>query len=228
MDNDFAQSLNENQTTNNQTNNENVSPGLQGRIDELTASWRETQRQVAAKDEQIAALMQQMLQQRQQTPALQAEEPVDIDPEDQKKFDYLFRRVTSPLQQKIEELEKQLSRASGVIAGSEVQRLTGDAAVAAEAQKLLNAWANHPVYRNATAEDAVNIAYGKLHREGKLAAGPKGPSINDVALDTPAGGRAAPVSRSSKTVDLNSWDVEDIAANLGSIEQKLADDGFEF
>lgn len=219
---DLAQSLTPEPNT--QTNQENVSPGLQARIDELTANWRETQRQLAVKDQQVAALMQQALQ-RPQAPQ-EAEPELDIDPEDQKKFDLLFRRFSKPFEQQISQLQQRLQQTQVLAVQGEVGKFTQDASVAAEAQKLLQAWSNHPVYRDATPEDAVNIAYGKLFREGKVKAPNAQPAINELALDVPAPGRAAPVSRSQKSVDLNSYDVEDIAANLGAIEQKLGD--YEF
>lgn len=192
-----------------QHNEPAVSPGLQARIDELTANFRETQRELQRRDEMIQQLV--MAQTQRQAPA-QEEPQYDIDEDDRKKFEYLFKSQTAPLLQQIEQLNRQVvtQRAQSL------REQAGDPEVANIASELLVKWQNHPVYRNATEEDALNIAWGMKARKQSQNQAQRNEYNN---LPAPiVGGRAAPVSPRSSS-NLNNLSVEELAGRLGSIEE---------
>lgn len=113
---------------------QSVSPGVQARIDELTARLRETERAAKEKDDQMMALLQTMAVQQPVIPAAQTPQ-IDIDPEEQRKLDAI-------LGPKFKALEQQLAGFNQFISQTQFQQAAASvpADVQAEANKLYAQW----------------------------------------------------------------------------------------
>ncbi len=142
--------------------------GIEARINELTAKFREAERalnersnQVAERDAQIATLLTTLAAGRQEPVQTQQ---VDIDPDEQRKFDALMSPRMLQMQRQLERLEQELS------ASQFRQVATGvEPEVAKRAQELMGAWKRNG-YSGWTPEDAVTYAQGELLRKQKSVA----------------------------------------------------------
>lgn len=86
-----------------------VSPGVQARIDELTAKWREAERQSIEANARIAAMQDQIAAYVTRVPQRQEEAPPpepNLDPESRKVLDYYL----TPLQRQYKAMQEQMQR----------------------------------------------------------------------------------------------------------------------
>lgn len=149
--------------------------GIQKRIDELTAQKHEQARQLQAYQQQLdqvtkqyndmmARIATQTLGQTQQP----VEEEDDLSPEDRKRLDRHVSKMLKPY-------EEQLARITGHLEAQERQKVEAETnarmaklnnpAVNAKVEELMRNWKNHPLYKNATRQDAYYIALGMMQDE---------------------------------------------------------------
>ncbi len=138
--------------------NSNPNPGVQARIDELTAKFRETERLVQDKDAQIAALIQAQLQlqapQQHQAPA---QPQVQIDPEEAAKLEAFM----SPRMKQLEAMVQRLE-AANVAQQFNQYKQTAPPEVLKRAQELQLAW-QRSGKQGWVPEDAFTYAYGEYN-----------------------------------------------------------------
>lgn len=146
-----------------------ASPGVQARIDELTAKLYEKDSQFNRIMEQNNELLAQLaLRQEAQFAAQQQPQAPDpalaLDPEDAKKLEHFFQQRMAPLQQQLEQTRRALEQYQ--VRDTETQaeaqlRQVNNPAVERRVNDLMRAWQNHPTYRGATKMDALKIAMGE-------------------------------------------------------------------
>ena len=154
-----------------------VPAGVQKRIDELTALKHEQGRKLEAYGQQLDQVTQKYndlmariatssLGQPQKPPE---EEEDDLSPEDRKRLDKYMGRMLKPF-------EEQISRLTGHLEAQQRQKVDEETnarlaklnnpAINAKVDELMRNWKTHPIYKNATRQDAYYIALGMLHDEG--------------------------------------------------------------
>lgn len=143
----------------------NPLPGVEARIGELTANWRQTQEALqhqARENEQLRAQLQAQLNQQQQQ--VQQAAIAQLDPAVKAAFDTMFAPMIQQLQTQNRQLQQQVGAR---FAGLEVQQAASgfDPSVAQRAQAIVNHYAQQgqvvdPAF-------AVDLALGQLAREGK-------------------------------------------------------------
>lgn len=141
-----------------ETPSNNVSNGVQARIDELTAKFRETERVVAEKDAQIAALIQaQLSTQSQYQPQPNLAPQVEIDPEEAKKYDAYLGPKLKAMEQLVQRLEQAQVQ-------NQFQQFQNQAPpeVVKRAQELQLAW-QRSGKTGWVAQDALTFAYGEYN-----------------------------------------------------------------
>lgn len=144
-----------------------VPAGVQKRLDELTAKFREKERQV----EQLMMQQNELLARQALATMPQAvpEEEDDLNPEDKKRLERYIAKTVKPLEEQLAKVNGFLQQQERASVDREVdQRLSklNNPALAAKVEELMRNWANHPVYRTATKKDAYYIALGMLQDEG--------------------------------------------------------------
>lgn len=137
----------------------NMSDGVQARFNEMTARFRDLERVVAQKDELIHDLASKLTSRHEGAPDPTEAIISEIDEDDRKRFDALFKRYTAPYEQRNKMLEEQLQAMRQQTMLASVQ----DAQERELAQKYISAWQKQGVLGTvATEEDAILMARGKL------------------------------------------------------------------
>lgn len=202
-------------------NNEgqNVSPGVQARIDELTARLRETERQAKEKDDQLMAALQAMAVAQPVYQAPQAP-PVEIDPEEKRRLDAILGPQLAALEAQNKRVEAMLSQfqfqQAAQSAPSEVQ---------AEAQKLLGAWKSQGK-TGWVPEDALLVAEAIVARKkGQSASGAtqQRQEFNQqqqAISQQPVGGAPAPSIRRGVPADI---DKRPLAEQIAILSKEIGD-----
>jgi hypothetical protein len=150
-----------------------VPDGVQKRIDELVAQRYERDRRIEEQNRRIDELIRQqneLLARLAMQATASAQRPVeeedDLAPEDRAKLERYLSKAVKPLEEQIarltQHIEHQQRQAIEREVDQKLERL-GNPAVAAKVDELMRAWANHPLYKNATKQDAYYIALGMLH-----------------------------------------------------------------
>ncbi len=150
--------------------------GFQKRIDELVAKHHDSERSInqlmSQNSELLAALARNQAAQA-QAPQEQAPSiPEGLDPSIAQYFEHSVKKMQEPLLRHIQQLEGRVSQGQvqsqlGSVS-VKLQKLN-QPAVSARVEQLLKGWVNHPVFREATADDAYKIALGE-YAEGQLTA----------------------------------------------------------
>jgi hypothetical protein len=195
--------------------------GIQKRIDELTAKYRQAEDALRQRDAQNQELMMALMTQR-AAPAA-AEPPPEFDPEEKRKLDY----VTAPLMQRMEQMQKQFERQMGAVQLQQTTQRVGDPEVAREAQALYQKWQGNPDVKGFNAEDAVIYAAGKKALAAQLAANANAAlqNFNNGAPPPMFNGRQPPSAPVEAAVpaDIDTWDNDKQAAYW---EKQLAGKAF--
>lgn len=141
----------------------NPNPGVQARIDELTAKYRQTESALADKDAQIAALIQAQLQMQQVPQPQQVQAPqVQIDPERQAELDAYM----TPRMKQLEAMVQRLESAQ-VAQQFHQYKQVAPPEVLKRAQELQLTW-QRSGKQGWVPEDAFTYAYGEYNlRQGQ-------------------------------------------------------------
>lgn len=139
----------------------NEPSGFQTRINELTAKYRETERALQMRDQQITDLMSVMAQQVVHQPQVQAQAQPEIDPEERTKMEAVFSPYLKRLESMLSQVQQGLTTTQ-----VEAKRQGLPPEVAQRVEQLTANWQRKGILNNvATLDDAVNIAYGEYARK---------------------------------------------------------------
>lgn len=129
--------------------------GIEKRMGELTARWKSAAEESAAKDAQIAQLVQALASREERV--AQPEVQMDIDPDDRRKMESVISPAMKRLEQQYAQLERRLQTQQVQHVVSKVK----DPRVAQRALQLEAQWAQRGL-PGWTAEDAVRYAAGEI------------------------------------------------------------------
>lgn len=138
--------------------------GIQKRIDEVVGNFHRSERR-GDELQTLVAQQQATIAQLQGQAAAPQEVAPEIDPEDQKRMDYIINKATAPLREQIAKLSQGLVQNRNSNAMSQVAeqlKKINNPAVTAKTQELLNMWERDGRLANGTylPTDAVRWAIG--------------------------------------------------------------------
>lgn len=140
--------------------------GFEKRINELTARFRGAEEVIAQKDAQLSEMVRTMseMAMRQQQP-VQAEPPVEIDPEERRKLE----AILTPYQRRMEQMMANLEQQVAVREVQTVASQYGDDRLQNRAVQLMESWRKQG-FSGWQPRDAVRYAAGELYEAEKLKA----------------------------------------------------------
>lgn len=204
-----------------------VNPGIQQRIDQLTAKFHSAERHNQVLAEQNQKLLDLLAKSGQPQ---QTEAAPEIDPEDAKRLDYFLKQATAPLMKEIESLKASASQQRVAAGYSEVQHQlekVNNPAVTQRVNELISGWQrNGWLGTVATPTDALRMAIGEVAL-GQLtgAAGAREEQGRFNAMSVPLGGHGGAAARQPQkpAVDFDNMSLDQQSAYL---DQQL--EGKEF
>lgn len=200
---------------------ENALPGVQARIDELTAKFRQAEDQLAAKDAQITAILASIASGQGSRNAAQepAQPPVEIDPDEQKKLDYLLAQRMGPLQAMIERLER-----TQVAQQFQQYEQQVPPEVLKRSQELQLAWARSGK-QGWVPQDALTYAYGEYNLKAAQTGQARQAQhqYNQAASNVTMQSSAPPASQASQSRLPKNIDSLPLQQRLALYEQHAAD-----
>ena len=145
---------------------ENPNSGFQARIDELTARFHESQRTVDAQNLTIQQLIAAQAAAAAQPQYQVQQEPVpEMDPEEQRKLDYLIKKSQAPLMEEIQRLQGMMGTqlVQGAATHPVLQQYNRPE-LNQRVQQLVNDFNKRGLIQRgiATVDDAVKIAVGEF------------------------------------------------------------------
>ncbi len=187
------------QQSNQQAQTEGTPPGLQARIDELTAKRHAAERQAQDAMAQNQILLQQLMEANRQP--VPAQPQVDVDPELKKQMD----AIMGP---QIAEMRRMTAQYAQVVTLQQVDAQAPDAKVAAKAKDII--MQERRAGRDVSADVAVTFALGLMAREQmttQQAANQQRQTFNAGAGSTISGSGGAPnlAPVQSRPADFDRW-----------------------